>query len=320
LPAAEPLEYSTGTWLPLGKRAGVCFSIDDIHPATSAHLYEAGGDLEQGALGHLLWLAERHPVLKTTLFVTPDWREMSPVPTRMLLSAIPMLHEYFYLTERWPKRTMALDRHPQFVAFLNGLPNVEMALHGLHHCAPGTQIPVEFLKMSYTRCREALKEAARIVEVSSLRSVPGMAPPGWHASPALLRAMGDVNMRFVASSRDIRTEIAPNALGEMSGLAGLPLIQPCLLRSYGLVHIPTNFQATSDIIRAEQIIECGGLLSIKAHIVKNACGHIARDGLDAAYAAYLDTVLSRLEDRYAESLWFCSMSEVADRLLGSEVP
>ncbi len=35
-------------WLPEGKRAAVCFTIDDVHPATSEDHYEAGGDLEKG--------------------------------------------------------------------------------------------------------------------------------------------------------------------------------------------------------------------------------------------------------------------------------
>lgn len=41
-------------WLPDGKTAAVVWSIDDIHPATSDDAYEAGGDLERGALGHVL--------------------------------------------------------------------------------------------------------------------------------------------------------------------------------------------------------------------------------------------------------------------------
>jgi hypothetical protein len=54
-----------------------------------------------------------------------------------------------------------------------------------------------------------------------------------------------------------------------------------------------------------------GLLAIKAHIVKNACGHIALDGLDELYRNYLDLVFSELERRYGESLWWTSMAEIA---------
>ena len=48
-------------WLPSNKCGAVCFSVDDIHPAKSSDYYEAGGDLDKGALGHVRWLLERHP-------------------------------------------------------------------------------------------------------------------------------------------------------------------------------------------------------------------------------------------------------------------
>jgi len=40
-------------WLPPGKTAAVCLSIDDVHPAGSADGCDAGGDLSDGALGRL---------------------------------------------------------------------------------------------------------------------------------------------------------------------------------------------------------------------------------------------------------------------------
>src|SRR5271165_4616845 len=85
-------------WLPPGKRGAVCFSIDDIHPGTSSGPYEAGGDLGRGALGHVEWLLERHPQLRVTLFTTPDWREISPWPTRTILARMPFLRDRVYLT------------------------------------------------------------------------------------------------------------------------------------------------------------------------------------------------------------------------------
>jgi hypothetical protein len=69
------LPSATLRWLPDGKRAAVCFSIDDIHPGRSADDYDGGGDLDAGALGHVRRLLERHPRLWVTLFTTPDWRE-----------------------------------------------------------------------------------------------------------------------------------------------------------------------------------------------------------------------------------------------------
>ena len=60
-----------------GKTAAVVMSVDDVFPGKSNSAYEAGGDLERGAFGRLLWLLERHPQLRLTLFVTPDWRRIS---------------------------------------------------------------------------------------------------------------------------------------------------------------------------------------------------------------------------------------------------
>jgi len=62
-------------WLPEPYEAAVTLSIDDIHPGRSSDAYEAGGDLGEGALGHVAWLLERHPQLRVTLYTTADWRE-----------------------------------------------------------------------------------------------------------------------------------------------------------------------------------------------------------------------------------------------------
>ena len=51
-------------WKPKNKKAAICFTIDDIHPGKSSDLYEAGGDLDKGALKHVIRLLNRHPKLK----------------------------------------------------------------------------------------------------------------------------------------------------------------------------------------------------------------------------------------------------------------
>jgi hypothetical protein len=78
-----------------------------------------------------------------------------------------------------------------------------------------------------------------------------------------------------------------------------------------LIHIPANFNATRPIDRAIDIIEHGGILSIKAHIVKQFPGHTLYDGVDEVYMNYLDTMLTILEGKYGESLWFATMDEIA---------
>jgi hypothetical protein len=306
-------------WLPAGKQAALCFSIDDVHPARSTDLYEAGGDLGAGALGHVEWLIRRHPKLRATLFTTADWREIKPTPSLPFLDRIPGIARYRYNAQIHAKGTMALDRHPEFVDYLRSQPGFEVGLHGLHHMHPRRISPVEFVEQDRDECRAALEEAIAIFLKAGLPFAPGMTPPGWNAPPALLEAMADVGLTFVASARDILTPVEAGAKANMSGLKGVALYRPELIQGGRLVHVPANFQATSPIERAFQIVEAGGLLSIKGHIIKNCCGHIALDGIDPLYCNYLDTLLTALEQRYGEALWWTSMGEIAGRLV-AEAP
>jgi len=129
--------------------------------------------------------------------------------------------------------------------------------------------------------------------------------------------MKNCNLKFLASARDIRTPIGELAVSDMSGLRGMSLCYPQILDNVPLVHFTTNFQATSDMQRAIDIIEVGGLLCIKAHAAKNLCGHILLDGLDQAYTSYIHQLICKLEDRYGSTLWWTTMAEMADRIFDS---
>jgi len=102
-------------WLPSGKKAAVCFSIDDVHPAGSADAFDAGGDLGRGALGRVERLLERHPQLRLTLFVTPDWRRMDLVRTRRWLTRVPLLRERIHWAPLASRGRFRIDRFPDFV-------------------------------------------------------------------------------------------------------------------------------------------------------------------------------------------------------------
>src|SRR5437016_14637990 len=129
-------------WLPAGKRAAVCFSVDDIHPATSRDEFDAGGDLGRGVLGRLERLLERNPSVRVTLFVTPDWRLQRLVPTRRWLTRIPLLRERIHWAPLAPKGRFRVDRHPEFVSYLNALPRAECAVHGLNHAHVGPRMEI----------------------------------------------------------------------------------------------------------------------------------------------------------------------------------
>ena len=300
-------------WLPDHKDAAVTFSIDDIHPGRSSDAYEAGGDLGEGALGHVAWLLERHPRLRVTLFTAPDWRELSAFPTRRLLARVPRLSGRVMLAPTLRPGTMRLDRHPTFVAYLRELPRTEVGLHGLHHVNRGPRIPVEFRGRGQAECTDMLRQGLEIFDAAGLPRPRGMSPPGWDINEDLAAAMVAVGLEYVASARDLITPVADDATTAMSGLRGVSLLHPSLVFGDQLVQVPSNFSATSPIDRALELVAAGGLVSIKAHIIKVAFGHVMLDGVDALYRNYLDVVLSELEDRHGDRLWFATMAEVATR-------
>lgn len=299
-------------WKPEGKRAAICFTIDDIHPSKSSDFYEAGGDLDKGQLGRVQWLLDRHPELKVTLFTTANWREISPVPTRKLLASIPFLKDKFFLAKRYKKDTMNLERHPQFVEFLNNMRNAEIGFHGLYHVHKGLKIPVEFQNQSKKEFEIIITEMIRIFDNSGIDYVKGICPPGWNAPEPLLNELVEKNFDYIASARDIFSPIKAEATTNMSGIKGVSLIRPELIQDGKLIHFPTNFQANSTIDRARKIIQHSGLLSIKAHIVKAVFGYVAIDGVDELYMNYLDVLLTNLKEEYGDELWFTSMGEISN--------
>ncbi|HYL00577.1 MAG TPA: hypothetical protein VEU78_05235 [Steroidobacteraceae bacterium] len=310
-------------WLPDGKQAAVCFSIDDVHPAGSADAFDAGGDLGRGALGRVERLLERHPRLRITMFVTPDWRRVELVRTRKWLTRVPLLRERIHWAPLAPRGRFRIDRFPDFVAYLNALPRTDCAIHGLHHAHPGPRLATEFQGQSRRRCRALVQEARRIFVAAGLRHVPGFAAPAWNTPPALCAALGDEEFRFVASARDLDTPVSAGARTAGHGLRGASLIHPTWIAgapahepaaaARRLVHFTTNFQATSTLERAHAIIEAGGLLFIKAHVFKKGGGITMLDGLDDDYCAYLERLWRELHRRYGDALWWTSLDEVANR-------
>lgn len=275
-------------------RPAVCFSVDDVHPAPVA----------AEALAHVRWLQERHPQLRVTFFTTPDWRTLDPYPTR------PFVSDDEFTVETYPSGTFRLDRHEEFCALLRGWPGAEVALHGWQHVRTGVHPVLEFENRTRDECRAMLREAMSIFDAARLPFVPGMSPPGWIAPPPLLDAMHDVGLAFVSSARDLDTPVAHDATANGSGLRGVSLVRPQRIEP-GLLHVPVNFQATSSLERALAILECGGLLSIKAHLLAKSGSYVALDGLTIEYREYLDRLFSAIEERFGGEVWWTSMGELA---------
>lgn len=310
----EARDATRQSWLPPGKLGAICFSIDDVHPSRTRDGFDAGGDLGEGALGRLEYLLQRHPWLQCTLFVTPDWRQRTPRVERRLLSRIPILRNRIYHARPLPQGTMRIDRHAGFVEYLQGLPRVDVALHGLHHVRRGPSHAVEFLDLDRAGCQTVISDSVEIFEAAQLPFSPGLCPPVWHFSPQLGEAMVRTGLRFIASARDVDSPIRRDAVTAMSGLRGVSLIQPQFVHGGDLLHFTTNFQATSPLERALAIIDSGGLLCIKAHVAKHLGGHVHLDGLDDLYANYLDLLFFELERRYGAALWWTSMWDITRRI------
>jgi hypothetical protein len=298
------------SWLPSGKTAAVCFSVDDIHPSKAADGCDAGGDLGAGSLGRLAGLLQRHPNLRVTLCVTPDWRLQSLSP-RGFARYLPWFSNRSHWTSLASPSRFRLDRHPGLVQFLNGLERSEVVLHGLHHVHPGPRFAQEFQDQSETQCRAQVQRGLGIFDAAGMRYVRGYVPPAWNAPPALIAALAGLHFDFLSSARDLQTTVAAGALTAMSGLTGVSLLYPQWISGTRLVHIACNFQATSSIDRALRILELGGVLHIKAHIFKTIDCHTMLDGLDELYCNYLDLVFSTLHARFGEHLWWAGLSEVA---------
>ena len=299
-----------GVW-PHAKSSAVTFSIDDVHPGTRHDYYEAGGDLENGVLGRLVQLLNRIPELKATLFVTPDWREICPYPTRRV-AKIPLVRRYVYQTGIRPRGEMALDRHAAFSKYLQGLNHVEIAMHGLHHVRRGPHVPVEYEAKGLWRSLRSIERGLEIFGQAEFEPIRGFGPPAWCAPDALLAALERSGFRYFSASRDLESGVNLNALNAGSGRSDVCAFRPSRVTGHQLLHIPVNFQATSSFDRAYKILEQGGLLSIKAHAIEDAFGHIALDALNTNYVERLSDLFSRLQKRFGDSIWFATFGEIQE--------
>lgn len=298
---------------PNGKHAAVVVSFDDVFPAYYLDNNDSNPSHRNSYLGILASLLNKHEQLVIDLFTVPNWREKNPIPTRKWLSRLPILNNHCYLSPVWPENTLSLERHPEFCTILKALPRVEIAVHGLHHVSKGQPIFQEFRGLSLRECLRRLESAEAIFERIGLSYARGFTPPGWEISYELLQALQMRKYQFIASARDLRTEITMEATTKGNGLRNLPLLFPSIVPNSNIIHIPSNWSRTSTIERADRILELGGVLSIKGHAVKKWFNHTAVDGLDEAYSCYLDKLFDHVEERWGKDVWWTSMGELSNQ-------
>jgi hypothetical protein len=311
------VRLSSTAWLPAGFTGAVCLSVDDVHP-TAGDSTRSHGEMARQALRHLERLLERHPKLHATLFTTPDWRSRGVVASNGLRHRIPVLRDLVYRVQPLPRGTLRLDRHPAFVSHLRAMPRTDVGLHGLHHVRRGPRHVEEFAGRTRVECERMLLQGQRIMADAGIMAVPGITPPGWSAPPALLEAMAGLDMRFISSARDLETPIASEARTHGSGLRDVSLIHPQVLPYGRLVHIPTNFQATSTADRAMAILQHGGVLAIKAHLLTRLGSYQALDGLSDSYIDMLDRLFTAIEDRFGNAIWWPTMTALAAQALAAD--
>jgi hypothetical protein len=125
-----------------------------------------------------------------------------------------------------------------------------------------------------------------------------------------------VGIEWITSARDVQTPVSERARTAMSGWKGVSMLFPERIAER-LLHISTNFQATSAPERAFHILDAGGVLSIKAHITKNVPGHTHLDGVDDLYMNYLDGLFFDIEERYGDAIEWTTLGRLAATLSGS---
>jgi hypothetical protein len=162
-----------------------------------------------------------------------------------------------------------------------------------------------------------LRAGQEIFRKAGLPRATGMQPPAWNTPGPLVKAAQREGLAYLACARDVVTPIAAEATSAMSGPRGMSLLQPQLFPGTRVVHLCSNFQATSPPARAVQILELGGLLCIKGHIVKQYKTYVALDGIDELYCNYLDLLLDKLRATFGDALWFATMDEVARAFLAA---
>src|SRR5262249_35405496 len=139
-------------------------------------------------------------------------------------------------------------------------------------------------------------------------------PPGWSLPRPLAEALGDLAFQYVTAARDLTTPIDGRASTNACALGSFPLMEPGFADGVRLVHFTHNFQATSRPDRAFRIVDCGGIVAIKAHIFKRGGGHVMLDGLDDDYVDYLDRVFVELDRRFGDRLWWTTFGQIASRV------
>jgi len=170
-------------------------NFDDIHPESSKHIADCGGNREDGVFKYIIRLLDEFPDLKITLFVTPNWIDKPNDP--LIIKTIKRCLSMKY-TNQWNNEPFRLDRHKEWCGWLDNINRIEIAIHGLYHHRDSDPHSAEFKDLPYDECLKRLKVAEEIFKRSGLNYVRGFRPPGWGVSEGLFRALKDLEYSFIS--------------------------------------------------------------------------------------------------------------------------
>ena len=307
-----------------GSSAILVFGIDDIHPESDETGY-SGKNMGIEVLELLSELVIRHPQLKVTLFVTPDWIYLPQLlGFRFIQKRLAKDHISNRLLTRFLQRkwrighfrvdTEEYDDWRALVREMVSTGNFSIGIHGLTHFQDYVWYTREFFNKTVSQNRLKLRAAVDLLKSAEIPFTMGFSPPGWYIDDSLIEALVCEQFCYIAGSFDSERDVSSAIKSQMSGIKHVDLFYPTLLRDK-LINIPRNWDiARSPLERALKIIELGGVVGVHAHMFDSYHGDLTGNGITRDHIARLDQVLTVIEDRFGDRVQFATFQEVATSL------
>ncbi len=271
-------------------------SFDDIHPESSVHGTDCGGDRENGVFKYFLKLWDICPELKVTLFTTPNWEDRAN--DSFFLKQVKRVMGMDY-TNMWEREPFLLTKHKKWCRWINSFGNFEVTIHGYNHHVNNKLHSQEFQDMSYADSLARLKKSERFFKEAGLNYVRGFRPPGWGISDGMFQALYDLKYDFISiDSLSCR-------VGNLSRFK--------VQKYKGLVNVPQNWDiARGTVDEALDIAEKYGLLMAKGHISNYYDGEKIGNGLNEDTYLRICELLERIKEKDVK---FVNMRDIGSELL-----
>jgi len=323
-------------WAQHDARSFLVIGLDDIHPESLSNGCDCGGDLDRGVLGLLLNFLGKHPQVKVTLFITPNWI-YKPQIYGLGFVQDKFIHSWIVNSLRIPEKLIlrafvrpleynsyliSHEKYSNWCAYLQKLVSqgrIAIGIHGLYHFQARPSYSSEFLYLGYDKARERLKLAKKLLIEAGLSFEGGFSPPGWGINKAVLQGLADENYLYIAGSADFKTHVTEDAIINEAGIHNVSLIYPCFIYRT-LVNIPRNWSiGRNNLKRIKDIIRHNGLIGIHGHIENEYRGTLLGNGVTPENMSKLEEVVDYLEVEYPDEIWYATFGEVASYFLKSSL-